>query len=280
MLLFSDNIRRKMYMVHARVQRQMIMLHAAGNSDLIQGQAWFPFPFNSHYPSDGLPGCVFSKSIFYGLSADLYHEILSLSKTLKSHFPQPLQAWKQTVWILKYLVGKKTKRRINKLIKESWQRRGWGVGGMGLAREGGSTFEERGGPELYMNIRDLAGQLHGWRHKVHGLLQTYTNMWSWTFQDRKMLNMTPKLTPFMTSLSICMYQPSYLFSLGEAKTWPGAGRGWCTQKVLYQGSRIFAIHPPPPPQVFNPLGPIWTALSLRNPMQREVTMSKDPGIQL
>ena len=210
MLLFSDNIRRKMYMVHARVQRQILMLHAAGNSDLIQGQVWFPFPFNSHYPSDGLPGCVFSKSIFYGLSADLYHEILSLSKTLKSHFPQPLQAWKQTVWILKYLVGKKTKRRINKLIKESRQRRGWGVGGMGLAREGGSTFEERGGPELYMNIRDLAGQLHGWRHKVHGLLQTYTNMWSWTFQDRKMLNMTPKLTPFMTSLSLSMYVSTFL----------------------------------------------------------------------
>ena len=204
MLLFSDNIRRKMDMVHARVQRQTLMLHAAGNSDLIQGQAWFPFPFNSHYPSDGLPGCVFSKSIFYGLSADLYHEILSLSKTLKSHFPQPLQAWKQTEsWNTWW--GKKTKRRINQLTKESRQRRGWGVGGMGLAREGGSTFEERGGPELYVNIRDLAGQLHGRRHKVHGLLQTYTNMWSWTFQDCKMLNMTPKLTPFMTSLSLSAF---------------------------------------------------------------------------
>ena len=87
--------------------------------------------------------------------------------------------------------GGEKKRRINKLTKESRQGRGGGgVGGMGLTREGGSTFEERGGPELYVNIRDLAGQLHGRRHKVHGLLQTHTNMWSWTFQDRKVLNMT------------------------------------------------------------------------------------------
>ena len=101
----------------------------------------------------------------------------------------------------------------------------WGGGG-GAAREGGSTFEERGGPELYVNVGDLAGQLHGRRHKVHGLLQMRTNIWSWTFPDRTMLNMTPKLTPFMTSLSLslCMYQPSYLFSFGGAKTYHGPSR--------------------------------------------------------
>ena len=32
--------------------------------------------------------------------------------------------------------------------------------------------------------------------------------------------------------------------------------------------------------LFDPLGPRPAALSLRNPMQREVTVSNDPGIQI
>ena len=54
---------------------------------------------------------------------------------------------------------------------------------------------------------------------------------------------------------------------------PGAG--------LYCVSVCLCVRVRMPVCVFNPLGPRpAAALSLQNPMQREVTVSNDPGIQL